>query len=418
MALRLILIGCLFWLWSPPGLWAQRCISQERLAAYLQQNPEAEASRAELEHFIQLQEAVQTRSSIDIPVVFHIVWNTEEDNISDEQIISQLQVLNQDFRRANNSAGLIPSIFQPLAADMELNFCLARRTPDGAPTNGILRRQTSLSFMGDRIANGRKSVCYTSDGGSDAWDTGRYINVWVARRQFFPAEASFPGMGTASEDGIIISPPFVGKTGSAASNQPYHLGRTLTHELGHYFNLYHLWGPGQTGSCSQSDEVADTPTQSKSYLGECPTHPQITCGSADMFMNFMNYTDDACMAMFSNGQKNRVWAAIAAARPGLMAASEGCSPVSAVPEPQQATLFEIVQNPAGERILLRTTAPVGQRFDWQLVSVWGISVRRGTWMVAGNEQSIDVSGLPAGMYVLHVGGQGAHWSGRVVIAGG
>ena len=415
MALRLILIGCLIGLLSPSGLWAQRCISQERLAAYLQQHPDAETARADLENFIQLQQAVQTRSTMDIPVVFHVVWNTDEENISDEQILSQLEVLNRDFRRTNNSAGLIPSLFQSLAADMELNFCLARRSPDGASTNGILRRQTSFPFMGDRIANGRKSVCYTAEGGSDAWDTGRYVNVWVARRQFFPAEASFPGMGAAAEDGIIISPPFVGTTGSAASNQPYHLGRTLTHELGHYFNLYHLWGPGQTGSCTQSDEVADTPLQSRSYLGECPTHPQISCGSADMFMNFMNYTDDACMAMFSNGQKNRVWAAIAAARPGLMLAAQACSPVSVVQAPQQEALFELLQNPTGESLLLRTMAPAGQRFHWQLVSMWGAPLRQGTLLIHAGLQSVDVSGLSAGMYVLRIGGEGVLWSGKVVI---
>lgn len=415
MALRLILIGCLVGLLSSSGLWAQRCVSQERLAAYLQQHSDAEAARADLENFIQLQQAVQTRSTIDIPVVFHVVWNTAEENISDEQILSQLEVLNRDFRRTNNSAGLIPSLFQSLAADMELNFCLARRSPDGASTNGILRRQTSFPFMGDRIANGRKSVCYTAEGGSDAWDTGRYVNVWVARRQFFPAEASFPGMGAAAEDGIIISPPFVGTTGSAASNQPYHLGRTLTHELGHYFNLYHLWGPGQTGSCTQSDEVADTPLQSRSYLGECPTHPQISCGSADMFMNFMNYTDDACMAMFSNGQKNRVWAAIAAARPGLMQAAQACSPVSVVQAPQQEALFELLQNPTGESLLLRTMAPAGQRFHWQLVSMWGAPLRQGTLLIHAGLQSVDVSGLSAGMYVLRIGGEGVLWSGKVAV---
>lgn len=415
MALRLILIGCLVGLLSSSELWAQRCVSQERLAAYLQQHPDAETARADLENFIQLQQAVQTRSTMDIPVVFHVVWNTDEENISDEQILSQLEVLNRDFRRTNNSAGLIPSLFQSLAADMELNFCLARRSPDGASTNGILRRQTSFPFMGDRIANGRKSVCYTAEGGSDAWDTGRYVNVWVARRQFFPAEASFPGMGAAAEDGIIISPPFVGTTGSAASNQPYHLGRTLTHELGHYFNLYHLWGPGQTGSCTQSDEVADTPLQSRSYLGECPTHPQISCGSADMFMNFMNYTDDACMAMFSNGQKNRVWAAIAAARPGLMQAAQACSPVSVVQAPQQEALFELLQNPTGESLLLRTMAPAGQRFHWQLVSMWGAPLRQGTLLIHAGLQSVDVSGLSAGMYVLRIGGEGVLWSGKVAV---
>lgn len=415
--LRPILIGVLLGLLPHAGGWAQRCISQDRLAEWLQEYPEAEEQRRAMDRGIQDQESllyIQPRSVINIPIVFHVVWNTEADNISDEQILSQLEVLNRDFRRTNNSAGLIPSIFQPLAADMELSFCLARRTPDGTPAEGILRRFTPVTFMGDRIANGRKSVCYTADGGSDAWDPDKYVNVWIARRQFFPAEAGFPGMGLAAEDGIIISPAFVGTTGSATTNQPYHLGRTLTHELGHYFNLYHLWGAGQTGSCTQSDEVADTPVQSKSYLGECPTHPQITCGSADMFMNFMNYTDDACMAMFTNGQKNRVWAAIATARPGLMADTQACHPTSVSEETRQQPPFALVQNPAGERLLLRTRIPEGQRFDWRLMAIWGTPLKQGAFTTTAGVQAIDWSGLPAGIYVLHIQGQGIQWAAKVI----
>lgn len=387
------------------GLWGQRCISQDRLAQYIHEHPGAQAVRTELERFTgqwtgETPLAVQPRTAVTIPVVFHVVWRLPEENISDEQIQSQLAALNQDFRLLNNTSGLIPAFFQPLAADLELNFCLAKRTPEGLPTDGIVRVNTILPFIGDRIAGGRKSITHPVGGGSGAWDPARYLNIWVGRRQFFPAEASFPGAAAEGEDGIIIDPSFVGTTGTAADNQPYHLGRTLTHEAGHYFNLYHLWGPGQPGSCAQSDEVADTPVQSKSYLSECPSHPQITCGTADMFMNFMNYTDDACMAMFSHGQKTRVWAAINGFRQGLLD-SDGCQPVVSVQEPEAGLYIKIAGNPATDFIHLRTRGMEGKPLAWRLADSRGIECARGSAEAAA-DMALPVGGLPGGVYVLQI----------------
>lgn len=400
------------------SLWAQRCTSQERLAQYLQAHPAAGVARAESERYSRqwtegLPYAVQPRTVVVIPVVFHVVWAIPPDNISNEQIQSQLLALNKDFRLLNNTNGLIPAFFQPLAADLEIVFCLAQRTPEGLPTDGIVRAQTNWPFIGDRIAGGRKAITNPDDGGSAAWDPSRYINIWVGRRQFFPAEAAFPGASMAEEDGIIIDPRFVGTVGSAASNQPYHLGRTLTHEMGHYFNLYHLWGPGQPGSCTQSDEVADTPLQSKTYLNECPVHPQITCGTADMFMNFMNYTEDACMAMFSLGQKSRVWAALLLSRQGLLE-SDGCQPAVRVPEPNLEASIELAGNPTTGLLHLRTRGMEGALLEWRLTDNSGRVRAQGREQGAA-DMSLPVNDLPAGMYVLQVQGRGLRVAKKVVI---
>lgn len=388
------------------GVFAQRCISQERLEEHLLRYPAAQKERLRLEDFIrQWTEAAPTsigfRNVVVIPVVFHIVWNLPQDNISDEQIQSQLIAINKDFRLLNNVNGLIPAMFQPLAADMELTFCLAQRAPDGTTTTGVVRTATNLPFIGNRIAAGRKTICHTADGGSDSWPTDRYVNIWVGRRQFFPAEASFPGAAVPGEDGIIIDPRFIGTTGTAATNQPYHLGRTLTHEMGHYFNLYHLWGPGQPGGCIQSDEVADTPIQSKTYLGECPTHPQFTCGTTDMFMNFMNYTDDACMAMFSLGQKVRVLAAIAGFRPGLLL-SDGCMPPVSTIDPAAQDYIRVAGNPTtGGEIRLHMRGFNGRELRWRLFNVSGAPLRQGR-LIGAEEAAVDAAGLPAGVYVLQI----------------
>ncbi len=398
-------------------LGAQRCISQTRLSEHLQRFPEDRVKREALEIYTRQQQAstpagVQMRTVAHIPVVFHVVWRLPEENISTEQILSQLIELNKDFRLTNNSNGLIPAIFQPFAADAEINFCMARRTPDGQETDGIVRTNTHLPFVGDRVIAGRKVICYTSDGGSNAWDPNRYINIWVGRRQFFPAEAAFPGGAVAAEDGIIIDPRFVGTTGTAAANMPYHLGRTLTHELGHYFNLYHLWGPGQAGTCTQSDEVADTPVQSKTYLSECPTHPQITCGSADMFMNFMNYTNDACMAMFTLGQKARMWAAINGARQSLLA-SDGCQPPVSTGE-LVLPAIRIMGNPVSGSIRVHIQGQYGNALPWQITDLTGKTQKQGRFSGVEYEQ-IDVSDMPSGLYILQLRYEGVQISRKFII---
>ena len=306
----------LFWGFSATLSFAQHCHSQllheTKLqdADYLQFRSDFEAK---LQQFMRLNEG-RARSPITIPVVFHIVWNEEDENIADAQILSQLAVLNKDFRKLNAEQSSIAAEFQALAADMELDFVLAEYDPDGNPTSGITRKFTEVVNIGDRFLDNRRSICYNDLGGQDAWCPDSYLNIWVGALEAGIAQSSFPGMDPLDEDGIRIEPKFVGTIGTATP--PYHLGRTLTHEIGHFFDLFHLWGG--FGGCDVDDGIEDTPLQATTYLGDCPSSAAFSCGTSDMYMNYLNYTDDACMAMFSQGQKERVWAVLNTERTGFL----------------------------------------------------------------------------------------------------
>lgn len=245
---------------------------------------------------------------ITIPVVVHVVHNGEAigtgTNISDAQVLSQLDVLNKDFRFNNADASLIPAVFQQFATDMELEFCLAIRDPQGNLSTGI-----------DRI-NGGKSNWLMSEVDNDLkpitiWDPQQYLNIWTL--QLGGANAgtlgysSKPGQ-SPDVDGVVVQFRFFGTVGNVTS--PFNKGRTCTHEIGHFLGLDHLWGLGfpNVSACGDDDGIADTPVQEKANYG-CPSFPKISCSNGpngDMFMNFMDYVDDACMVMFTAGQKARV----------------------------------------------------------------------------------------------------------------
>ncbi len=283
---------------------------------------------------------------ITIPLVVHVVWHTPEENISDAQAQSQVDVLNEDFRAMNDGLSSVPGVFADEAADMEIEFCLV----------AITRTRTSFSGIANLYAEGMRRVCHTSLGGHDALDPEHYLNAWVsARSDGACGEGTFPGDPDVppGEQGIFIRPDCFGTTGTAAA--PFNLGRTTTHEAGHYLNLKHLWGEGlEDPLCQTDDMVEDTPEQAYSYSEftgpDCPIHPFFSCGSADMFMNFMNLPADRCMAMFTQGQKARARAAIATLRPGLLQSS--CMPVSQKDrEPEQAAPL-LLTNPARAEISL------------------------------------------------------------------
>lgn len=267
------------------------------------------------------QNKVQTREIITIPVVVHIVWNTPADNFTDLEIEAQIDGLTADFRKRNDNASIIPDVFAPLAADVEIEFCLAT-VYKGARTNGIVRKETPFTGIGARRFSGnQRSICYDDEGGSDAWDPKEYINIWVGQLNGPLGEAIFPGMAVSElEDGIFIDPEAFGFFCSTKNG--YFHGRTLTHEMGHFFNLYHIWGEN---GCDTGDLVADTPMQDTNYKGQCPNHPQVSCGSEDMFMNYMDYSDDNCLAMFTNGQKMRMLAALDTFPRSSLKNSDGCS---------------------------------------------------------------------------------------------
>lgn len=265
------------------------------------------------------------RAVVTIPVVVHVVYNTSAQNVSDAQIQSQLTVLNNDFRKLNADWSSTPSVFQSLVADAEVQFCLAQRDPSGNATTGIIRKSTTVPSFSTN-----DNVKRSANGGSDAWPASSYLNIWVCNISGgILGYAQFPG-GASATDGVVINYTAFGTTGTAAA--PFNKGRTATHEVGHWLNLYHIWGDDGT-ACTGSDAVGDTPNQADENYG-CPAFPTVSCSNGpngDMFMNYMDYTDDACMFMFTAGQKARMQALFATggARVSLLS-SLGCqAPVAA-----------------------------------------------------------------------------------------
>lgn len=276
-----------------------------------------------------------SRGVVTIPVVVHVIYQTSEQNISDAQVQSQIDVLNEDFRRLNADRTNTPSIFQSVAADVEIEFCLARQDPDGNPTNGITRTQTNAT-----VFQQNNNMKQPATGGKSSWNTSKYLNIWVCNlADGVLGYGTLPNTTASSFDGVVISYKHFGRGGSAQS--PYNMGRTTTHEVGHWLNLIHIWGDdeGTSDPCNGSDQVSDTPNQATPNQG-CPTFPKSSCGNtSDMFMNYMDYTRDNCMNLFTQGQKTRMQAALNNLRPGILS-SKGC--LEPVFEPQCDTLNNIL----------------------------------------------------------------------------
>ena len=221
---------------------------------------------------------------INIPVYFHVVYSNSAENVSDVQIANQMRVLNDDFRKANNDINQVPSEFAGVTADSEITFTNA----------GTFRHPNSTSAWG---TNNSVKAAYPPITPST------HLNVWVCNiGGGILGYAQFPG-GSSSTDGVVLL--YSSLPGGSAA--PYNEGRTATHEVGHYLNLRHIWGDGR---CRQDDFVADTPSSDGPNYS-CPSYPTVNCKSNDMTMNYMDYTNDACMYMFSEGQKTRMRAIFA-----------------------------------------------------------------------------------------------------------
>ncbi len=309
----------------------RKCGTMEYLEMQKKLDPTLESRMAAIEAYTQSwiqQHQAGPRTVYTIPVVFHIVYNTTAQNISDAQVLAQLDQLNADFRRTNSDAGNTPSVWQSTAADCEIQFCMAQRDPNGNATNGIVRKSTTVTSF-----SSNNNIKFNSTGGSDAWPASSYLNVWVGNLSGgLLGYAQFPG-GAASTDGVVVHYTTVGSLASPgpSSGSPFNLGRTLTHEVGHWLNLYHIWGDDGS-ACTGSDQVSDTPNQAGATSG-CPSFPKTDActglPNGVMYMNYMDYTNDNCMNMFTAGQKTRMRAVLATggARASL-SSSLGCTPPS------------------------------------------------------------------------------------------
>lgn len=253
----------------------------------------------------------ENKNIIRIPVVVHVLYRREEFNISTAKILSQITVLNQDYRKKNSDHIKTPPEFAHLVADAEIEFELAKTDPYGKPTTGITRKETDVDGWDGRSLHNTRPVeelklYFSEQGGQDAWRTDRYLNIWIAELSDrngniggFAGYAQFPG-GDARIDGVVIDPRAFG---TLEPLTPAHRhGRTATHEIGHWLNLKHIFAEQ---NCESSDLVDDTPPTAVSYIGS-PSYPQYSCGHSNMFMNFMDYVDDEAMFMFTEGQKKRM----------------------------------------------------------------------------------------------------------------
>lgn len=268
----------------------KKCYSMEVLEENMKEDPSLKDKMKEVEDFTEkfIKANKKGRVGVDevltIPVIVNIIYNTAQENISINQINSQIAILNQDFRFTNSDKNLIPSVFT--GSDLKLQFSLI----------AVKRKQSNKASWGTRDA--MKS---SKKGGIDATTPETHLNIWICNiGGGILGYAQFPG-GKAATDGIVIGPNYFGNTGYVSA--PFNKGRTATHEIGHWLNLRHIWGDASCGN----DQVTDTPTQQTANYG-CPSFPKITCGNGpngDQFMNYMDYTDDACMYMFTPGQKDR-----------------------------------------------------------------------------------------------------------------
>lgn len=240
-----------------------------------------------------------------IPVVVHIIHNGtpigEGSNVPNSQIFEQLRILNEDFRRLNADANRTPAEFLPVAADSNIEFVLAKQDPDGLPTTGIIRLQGTKTTYSPDDAN--------LIGNLSQWNPEEYLNIWVVPLvspyigyASFPV-SSLPGLNFTPfpviSDGVTIDYRFLGIGGNASASSR---GRTATHEVGHYLGLRHIWGDG---GCGVDDFVLDTPEQDNSN-NICNANPsRFSCGTNNMIQNYMDYTPDPCMNLFTKGQVER-----------------------------------------------------------------------------------------------------------------
>ncbi len=296
---------------------ADKCHSMQNLEYRLQKNPGLQKKMYDIEY--QTRKAIAMKSTngkgkpgsggdggtpppiytgpVSIPVVVNIIERSAG-NVTQAQITSQIAILNQDFNNNNPRTSNVPGEFAGLVANADITFTLAN----------VVRKVDTRTSWGTNDA-----MKLSSQGGIDATDTSNFLNIWVCEiGGGILGYAQFPG-GSATTDGVVVGTDFFGET---AAGGIYGKGRTATHEVGHWLNLRHIWGDGR---CRQDDFVADTPSSDGPNYN-CPSYPTVNCQSADMTMNYMDYVQDDCMYMFSNGQNDRMRALFVpgGAREGLV----------------------------------------------------------------------------------------------------
>ncbi|HEY6505310.1 MAG TPA: M43 family zinc metalloprotease [Chitinophagaceae bacterium] len=382
---------------------AQRaCSTVDYLQNEIAKDPSIATQSANIEKFIQRQIAnTQTANSvarlqhnvIKIPVVVHILYHQPGENISDQRVYSAIDILNKCFRRNNADSINTPVAFKPVAADCEIEFQLAISDPGKKSTNGIIHKYTPVAeWQAD------DKMKFSSEMGDDAWDPQSYLNIWVCNVRRVAGYSSVPG-SVATKDGVVVDYAVFGTNGASG----YEMGKTVVHEAGHWLGLKHVWGDALCGD----DLVHDTPNQGNFTLG-CPTGIRISCGNGptgDMYMNYMDYTNDQCINLFTEGQKTRMRTLFAPGGPRnaiLYSAGLNTPLIIEAPvpdEPPRWLHYQVYPNPATTELTLDIAYDT--RWIGKTITIFNVNGQAVMQVrVTSKIQKINISRLKTGMYFL------------------
>jgi hypothetical protein len=402
--MRTVLLG-LIGLLATYFVSAQRdCRSFEYQQQLLQKDPGLQTSHDAAQNFVLRHESSRVSSdvagrTITIPVVVHVLYHYPAENITDSLVRSQIQALNRDFRKLNPDTLKIPAAFKAFAADCGIEFQLATVDSKGRSTSGIIHKYTPITkwIMDDKIK-------LSSEMGDDGWDPKSYLNVWVGVLDQFLGYSSIPG-DPLDKDGVVISYTAFG----IATGGPYGNGRTAVHEIGHWLGLRHLWGDADCGD----DGVADTPKQ-ETYTNGCPSDIRVSCDKApygDMYMDYMDFTNDPCLVMFTKGQKQKMRALFepGGARFSILSSNALGGPVSEetpLPDsPPRWLHVKIYPDPASTELNINVesdTRWVGK--EVQVINITGqVQIRK---TISSKTQKLDISQLKPGLYFIRAEKQG------------
>ncbi len=354
-------------------------------------------------------------STIIIPVVVHVVYKNTIQNIPDSQIVRQIQLLNECYSLQNPNYNSVRPIFDTLGANTDIQFCLAATDPQGNPTTGIIRKSAPSSAAFDPLTAYDKVKSSATDG-DDPWPNDKYLNIWVCDMSIFGFSvvlgyATFPGESPAL-DGVVIQSEYFGYGTAAAPNN---LGRTTIHEVGHYFGMRHIWADddsGSTGLCDSTDFVDDTPNQGAKSQSDCNLAINSCSAEAtywgaidppDMVENYMDYSADGCMAMFTKGQKARMYSFLNTdpARMSIKTSPVGCSSVGIKELYSNFSNYVYVYpNPASDILHINVTKLTPQNLNCEIYNTNGQLVK--TISQLDFQNTVNLSDLANGLYVVKI----------------